>query len=294
MKKRFIAILIILLLSGNVIAADVLPRPAFEEFLHISMRADAATEVTIKNEKEMINILYQTLLNREEKIVIKHSLSDYKIDLNDLLDKIYAIDDENTAKDSDYLKYSLVRWGYSGTKIGKRTTLRFEFTYKTTLEEEKAVDKKVKSILQELELKDTSDFEKVKVIHDYIINRVSYDNTLKKSSAYDALIDKSAVCEGYSMLAYRMFTEAGLKCRIIAGTGNGGSHAWNIVKVKDKWYNIDLTWDDPIASDGKPMLVYDFFLKNTKDFVDHKRSAEYKTEEFVKTYPISKTSYKMK
>ena len=271
-----------------------MPWHTFEGLLPISMRAEAATEVTVKSEKEMIKTLYQTLLKREEKIVIKHTLTEYKIDLNDLLSKIYAIDDENTAKDSDYLKYSLLQWGYSGTRIGKKTTLNFEFTYKTTLSEEKSVDKKIKSILQELKLEDATDVKKVKAIHDYIINHVSYDNTLTKSSVYDALIDQSAVCEGYSMLAYRLFTEAGLKSKIIAGTGNGGSHAWNIIKVKGKWYNIDLTWDDPIASDKRPMLVYDFFLKNTKDFVNHKRSAEYKTEEFVKTFPISKASYKMK
>ncbi len=294
MKKRLFAILIILLLSGNVTEGGVLPGLAYEDQLHISTIADAATEVTIKSEKALIKTLYQTLLNREEKIVIKYSIPDYKIDLNDLLAKIYAIDDENTAKDSDYLKYSLERWGYSGTRIGSKTTLNFEFTYKTTLKDEQAVDKKVKSALRGLKLEDASDYEKVKAIHYYIINRVSYDNTLKRASAYDALIDKSAVCEGYSMLAYRMFTEAGLKCRIISGTGNGGPHAWNIVKVKDKWYNIDLTWDDPISSDKKPMLVYDFFLKSTKDFKNHKRNSEYKTEEFVKTYPISKTSYQMK
>ncbi len=96
------------------------------------------------------------------------------------------------------------------------------------------------------------------------------------------------------MAAYRMFTEAGLECRIITGKGNGEDHAWNIVKVNGKWYNIDLTWDDPVSSDGKAMLVYDCFLKSTKDFKGHKRDAEYKTEEFVKAYPISKTSYKMK
>ena len=294
MKKRIVAILSILLLLGNMAVVEGLPVFTYGERLHISTRAEAATEVTIKSEKDLMKILYQTLLSREEKIVIKHTLSDYPIDLNDLLDKVYAIDDENTAKDNDYLKYSLLRWGYSGTRIGKKTTLNFEFTYKTTLKEEQAVDKKVKSILQELELEDATDYEKVKEVHDYIINHVSYDNTLTKSSVYDALIDKSAVCEGYSMLAYRIFTEAGLKCRIIAGIGNGGSHAWNIVRIEDKWYNIDLTWDDPISADGKPVLVYDFFLKSTKDFVNHKRRTEYKTEEFVKTYPISKTSYQMK
>ncbi len=294
MRKKLIAILIIMLMSGSITEAGVLPGLADVDLFHVSARAEAATEVTINDEKALIKTLYQTLLSREEKITIKHSIPDYRIDLNDLLAKVYDIDDEKTAKDSDYLKFSIESWGYSGKTIGNNATLNFRFTYKTTLKEEKEVDKKVKSALKGMELEDASDYEKVKKIHDYIIKRVSYDNTLKKVSAYDALIDKSAVCEGYSMLAYRMFTEAGLKCKIIVGTGNGGPHAWNIVKVEDKWYNIDLTWDDPISSDGKPMLVYDFFLKSTKDFKDHKRYEEYKAEEFVKTYPISKTSYKMK
>ena len=42
------------------------------------------------------------------------------------------------------------------------------------------------------------------------------------------------------------------------GIGNGGGHAWNKVKVDGSWYNIDLTWDDPVSS--RPILSYDYFL----------------------------------
>jgi transglutaminase/protease-like cytokinesis protein 3 len=96
------------------------------------------------------------------------------------------------------------------------------------------------------------------------------------------------------MAAYRMFTEAGLEARIISGIGNGASHAWNIVKVEGKWYNIDLTWDDPLSYNGEAVLTYDYFLKNTKEFSDHRRDAEYRTDQFLKNYTIAKTSYTIK
>ncbi len=258
-----------------------------------SISGQAATEVRVDSEEELINTIYMALLNRQNTITIKYTLPKYELNLNELFDEVLSIDRKKNTKDGDYLRYSIKSWSAEARMVGRDTTLWIKAKYKTTQKEEKAVDKKVKSVLKSLKLEDASDYEKVKAIHDYIINRVSYDTKLTRTSAYDALIDKSAVCEGYSMLAYRMFIEAGLETRIISGTGNGGPHAWNIVKVEGKWYNIDLTWDDPISSDGKPMLVYDYFLKSTKDFKGHKRDPEFTTDKFVKTYPIAKTSYKL-
>ncbi len=292
MKRRLIsAVLLIIIISQLEYGA--LSGSDYPGVLGLDKVAMAATEVRVKSEKELVNTIYTALINRNKTITIKYSLPDYELDFDALFDKVLHIDHKKTAKDGDYLDFSLNKWSARAQMIGSNTTLKLDFTYKTTLKEEQAVDKKVKSVLQAMVLEDASDYEKVKEIHDYIINRVSYDRQLTKTSAYDALIDKSAVCEGYSMLAYLMFTEAGLETRIISGTGDGVPHAWNIVKVNGKWYNIDLTWDDPISSDGKPMLVYDYFLKSTKDFIDHKRDAEYKTDTFVKTYPIAKTSYKV-
>lgn len=278
MKLRFVAILLVVLLSGT---------------WSVNTTAEAATEVTVKSEKQMVNALHETFLNRGKDIVIKYSIKGYKLNPDALIEKVLAKNDKRISKDYDYLKYSLGRWGCSGVKVNNTTTINFKFSYKTTLKQEKALDKKVKSILEELDLEEATDYEKVKAIHDYIVNLVSYDTELMRFSAYNALIDKAAVCEGYSMLAYLMFTEVGLESRIIDGYGNRIEHSWNIVKVDDKWYNIDLTWDDPITSNGEPMLVYDYFLKSNEDFTGHIRNAEFETEKFVKTYPISKTSYEM-
>ena len=70
------------------------------------------------------------------------------------------------------------------------------------------------------------------------------------------------------MLFYRLCKEAGLSVRIISGTGNGGAHAWNIVRIGSKYYNVDCTWD------GQNEATYnDFLLKSEADFSDHTRES---------------------
>lgn len=49
------------------------------------------------------------------------------------------------------------------------------------------------------------------------------------------------------LLFYMMAISAGLECRFVSGTADGGGHAWNQVKVNGKWYYIDCTWDDPVG-----------------------------------------------
>ena len=41
-------------------------------------------------------------------------------------------------------------------------------------------------------------------------------------------------------------------------------HIWNAVMIDNKWYHIDLTWDDPITSDGKNNLIHNYMLIDTK------------------------------
>lgn len=229
---------------------------------------------------------------------------------NSILKMVLSIDDKNTSKDADYLSLLIdnieQRWS-SIRKIrtdgkGNQTiiespddpaSLNIQVKYETTLAEERIVDSMIAEILKKLSLSKDNDYDKVKKIHDYIINNTSYDTTYQKSSAYDLLTQKSSVCEGYSLTAYRMFVDAGLESKIITGEGDGQPHAWNIVKVDGQWYNIDLTWDDPITSTGKPMLRYTYFLKNMKDFTNHERDDEFNTPEFSSKYPIAANSYPM-
>lgn len=263
---------------------------------------------TYTDKDELLDAIRINLLARKTQVKLQsnNGVMD-AMGIGNLLDTLINIDDPDTAKDADYLSLSINKikqnWSYivylkpNGTKEKggdeDPATLTLTIEYETTLSQERAVDSRLTEIIKEQKLANASDYEKVKKIHDYIINMASYDISKKKSSAYNLLFNKSAVCEGYALVAYRLFMEAGLPCRIISGKGNKEAHAWNIVQVDGKWYNIDLTWDDPISSNGKQILRYDYFLKSDQDFQDHVRDPEFKTKEFLKQYPIAEESYPM-
>ena len=82
--------------------------------------------------------------------------------------------------------------------------------------------------------------------------------------------------------------ELGIDCRLITGLGNGGGHAWNIVKLDGKYYNVDATWD---ASWYTTLGWYEYFLRCDANFGDHVRDAEYASVEFRTIYPMSDTDY---
>jgi hypothetical protein len=264
-------------------------------FLTYPIEASAKTYTT---QDEVYSIIKKNLLAHKKEFTIEMDTATMEeIGTNtDLFEAATALDDKDTSKDADYLKLSVGSWsaGWRWGGFSDSATLTFSAQYRTTLKQEKTLDTKMESVQKALDLEDATEYEKVKAIHDYIIKRTSYDQTLKKHSAYNALINKSSVCEGYALAAYRMFTDAGIECRIVTGNAGGGSHAWNIVKVNDRWYNIDLTWDDPITNTGEQVLRYNYFLKNATDFSDHTRDSEFNTKEFLKEYPITKNSYKMK
>jgi ribosomal protein L28 len=255
--------------------------------------ASAAKVYTKK--ADVYNVIKKNLMARKGEFTIKMNTKVMKAIKNDgeIFDSVASIDSKNTAKDGDYLRLSVTKWATTWVWTGNSVTLTFNAYYSTTAKQEKELDTKIANIIKRLKLTNKSDYEKVKAIHDYIIKNTSYDRNLENYSAYDALIGKSAVCQGYTLAAYRLFTAAGLESRIITGYAGGAPHAWNIVKVDGQWYNIDVTWDDPITMTGTDVLTYDYFLKSDEDFTDHIRDTRYTSKAFLKKYPIAKTSYLM-
>ena len=104
-----------------------------------------------------------------------------------------------------------------------------------------------------------SEYDRVKAFHDYLVNNTVYAETGDRShNAAGSLLDGRAVCEGYSNAFDLLCYLSGIECLCINGEGNGGGHAWNKVKIDGQWYNIDVTWDDPVST--RPVLRYDYFL----------------------------------
>ena len=123
--------------------------------------------------------------------------------------------------------------------------------------------------------KDASDYEKELWIHDYLVSHTAYGyregegpdtGQSPAHESYGALVSHKAVCNGYAFAMKLLCNLSGLECRIITGKGNEENHAWNLVKVGDDWYHVDVTWDDP-SPDQEGRVAYTYFNIN-----DHRAS----------------------
>lgn len=63
------------------------------------------------------------------------------------------------------------------------------------------------------------------------------------------------------------------------------------VIFKANHISLDLTWDNPITDTGEQILAYDYFLKDNRDFSNHRRDSMYRTNVFNTKYPIATESY---
>lgn len=156
----------------------------------------------------------------------------------------------------------------------KESYLSEGFNSKEDVDKYQAEIKKVKdSILSVLDGK--SDYEKIKIVHDYLVDTIEYDSSVSLDNIYNiygALVSKVCVCEGYAKAFQYLMDEAGIENTIVIGKGTNSkgkteNHAWNYVKLDGKWYGIDTTWDDPILI-GSGVLIskskYQYFLKGSK------------------------------
>ena len=206
-----------------------------------------------------------------------------------------AIAHTGEPNEGDYIVYNGCHWsGATWSKYvnGKVCTVcEYTLYYYTTPEQEAEVDAAVDALLEELDLWEASDYEKLCGIYSYICKNIVYDYTssgTQKYTAYAALINKTSVCQGYATLLYRLALELGLDIRFISGIGNGGGHGWNIVKLGSLYYNVDATWD---AIWYQAIGQYGFFLQCTENFEDHARDAAFDTAEFHAAYPMSPVDY---
>jgi len=106
---------------------------------------------------------------------------------------------------------------------------------------------------------ESDQFMKIKLLHDWIAENITYDvamfekNAVTNQDLASVLSSRRAVCSGYAALFERMAKIAGFEVRTVHGftKGLGGdfdfnfqnNHAWNMVKITDLWYFVDTTFD---------------------------------------------------
>ena len=133
---------------------------------------------------------------------------------------------------------------------------------------------KVDQIYASIITDDMSTRDKIKAVHDYIIQTTHYDkenvdivtnsniSTLKTNShkAIGPLFEGIALCGGYTD-AMALFLN---KMNIPNYKISSEHHVWNLVYLDQTWYHLDLTWDDPVTNTEEQLLLYEFFLIDTE------------------------------
>lgn len=208
------------------------------------------------NEEVLYKTMEQGLLNMDEKIKIDDNL------ICNSIDEIFTATINKITRENPNIMY---------LKGGKYSNGYFSPEYSKPKEEIQLHKNKIEYKRDEIILKlirpNMSEYEKVKTIHDYIINNSNYDKRYLKDekipeesySVYGVLINRIGVCEGYAKTMKYLLDAAGIKSMVIRGKSKGVGHAWNIVNIEGDCYNVDATWDDPLTESGKDMLIYDYF-----------------------------------
>lgn len=174
-------------------------------------------------------------------------------DESDVFDVINGI-----AKKDDYLTLSLKRLVYD--RVGGKATVKV--TYLTTKKQEEYINKELTAIVKSIITENMNKYDKIKTINNYLIDRYEYDDSFVSNNVYSALTTGKTTCQGYAMTAYKMLNLAGVENKIIVGDLKGVPHGWNLVKLHDKWYHLDVTNND--VANNKYFLINDKVLRNDK------------------------------
>ncbi len=218
-----------------------------------------------KNKTDLLN-MYYTIINSG---IDKFSFYCSKTYPDCIEDVLFLAEDEVTLSNINsfvhpYNSFTTLKTEYN--KLNK-VTLKIEKTYDE--EKIKAIDKAVEQIIKN-EIKDeTNPREIIKIVHNYIINNTKYDkeradnNIIKYESntAYGVLVEHYGLCGGYTDAMAIFLNYYNIpNFKVVSN-----NHIWNAIYLDDMWYHLDLTWDDPVITDGSDTLEYTFFLITTKE-----------------------------
>lgn len=89
---------------------------------------------------------------------------------------------------------------------------------------------------------DGSEYAMALYLHDWLLNQLEYDKSLKYSSAESALTRGLGTCQAYESAYSKLLTAAGIENEETRSTGDG--HTWNAMKIDGQWCQVDCTWDD--------------------------------------------------
>ena len=235
------------------------------------------------NYQDILDIYY-TVINAGKSNFTFYCPKEYTSCIDDI--KTLS-NDQNTLSDINnyvhpYNGFSHIESEYDS--LG-RVTINVVRNY--TEEDINLINKKIDELMPQLTSNYNSLETNIKNVHDYIINNARYDSarsdsnvlSYKSDTAYGPLFQGYAIGGGYTDLMQLFLDRLNVKNFRVSSD----NHIWNALYINNTWKHLDLTWDDPVASDGKDYLEYNYFLIDTNQLLtleqtQHNFNLEHYTE----------------
>ena len=206
--------------------------------------------------------VYQRLYYSSKNNIQDVDVSDLDVSYQDVYEAYWAFDYENP-------QFLELGNGYELTMLDPKISNRVrsvKFLYGRLPSEnlQTALETRAETILEAARGLDTP-YEQLKYIHDWLVENTTYSKTGAEyeSEADGPIVYGQALCEGYSKAFMYLAQELGYPCICSVGVANLEDHMWNMVRIGNRWYNVDVTWDDPDNPDDTndgTNLRHDYFL----------------------------------
>lgn len=264
---------IIQYLMINVIYHDeILDKDANSYFKKLDYNYVQTTDNFYPNNKQDILNIFYTGLNKGFDEITFYCPTNY----DDCLTDVDSLVNDNSAL--SYINNYVSTYNtYNKIYVNMNNFGRVNITINKIYDENtiSAIDKEIDRIYNQLINENMTDEEKIRTIHDYIINHTDYDqersNEIKSNqitddihpsnTAYGPLFTGKAICGGYTDTMALFLDKMGIKNIKVASS----NHIWNAVYINNEWKHLDLTWDDPVVINGDSTLTYNYFLINTNE-----------------------------
>lgn len=217
--------------------------------------------------QDLLNIYYTSLNNGVDSFIY-YCPKEYK---SCIKDSEKLANDQNTLSSINNLVHPYNSYSSLSAKINTYGKVEVNVNKQYSKEEIALLNNKVNEIYNALIKDNMTTTDKIKAIHDYIINISNYDkekadsivngqivgtSNYKSETAYGVLFQNFGICSGFSDAMELFLNKMGIPTYKIASQ----THIWNLVNVDGTWLHLDLTWDNPIVNGSGKLLLHDFFL----------------------------------
>ncbi len=238
MKRRLISVLCTMLclccVAPLCCACTLSPR-----FLALSVAAEAP-------DTPLVDYLTEALAREETTI----DLTAYHVDeetLHHTYSTLYATDPT--------LFFVAAEYSISASADGSVAYLRpvYRMTGDARVRAAEDFSRRIRTIVSPVRA--LSPVEQVAYLHDYMVLHFTYDTAHAVYDAYSLLTGGRGVCQAYALLFTALARE--LKIPTVCVPCFDRAHEWNMVRLGDMWYHIDLVWDD---TDIPGEVLHTYFL----------------------------------